>query len=82
MWHLKTTTVPVIVEALSRIKKERKKHFNKIHDSSSLCEIQQIALCGTVDLFRKVLSMWLKNITQKKQQKHKWFILYRIVRVR
>ena len=34
MWHLKTTTMPVIVGALSTIKKGTDKHIHKI---SSLC---------------------------------------------
>ena len=48
MWHLKTSMVPVIVEALGMIKKRT--NIKKIAGSFSLYEIQQIAL-------RRVLSM-------------------------
>ena len=41
MWHLKTTTVPVILIALGIIKKETNKHINKIPGSPSLYEIQK-----------------------------------------
>ena len=44
MWHLKTTTMPVIVGALGMIKKGTDKHINKIACSSSLCEMQKITL--------------------------------------
>ena len=35
MWHFKTTAVSVIVGALSRIKKRRDKHINKLSGSAS-----------------------------------------------
>ena len=47
MWHLKTTTVPVIVGALGMIKKGTDKHINKIPVSFSLNGNFKIALCGT-----------------------------------
>ena len=55
MKHLKSTTEPVIVEVLGMIKKGSDKHINKIPDSSSLYEIQKLALCGTPHFFRRVL---------------------------
>ena len=39
IWHLKTTTVPVIMGALGMIKKRTDKHINKITGCSSLYEI-------------------------------------------
>ena len=42
MWHLKTTTVPVIVGALGMIKKGSDKHINKIPGSPSQYEIQKL----------------------------------------
>ena len=61
MEHLKTTNVSLIVGALG---------MNKIPGSPSQYERQEIALCRTVHLLRKVLSMWLKNITLKKAAKN------------
>ena len=69
MWLLKTTTVPVILGALGVMKKGTDKCINKIPGSPSFYEIEKIALCGTAHLLRIVLSMWLENITQKRQQK-------------
>ena len=41
MWHLKTTTVPVIVGALGKVKKDTDKHIDKITVCPSLYEIQK-----------------------------------------
>ena len=41
MWHLKTTTVPVIIGALSMIKKGTNKHISKMPSSPSQIEIQK-----------------------------------------
>ena len=57
MWHLKTTTVLVIVGALGMIKKGIDKHINKISGSPSLYEIQKTAPFATSHLLR-ILSMW------------------------
>ena len=57
MWHLKSNIVPVIVRALSIIKKAIDKHINKVPSSHSWYEIQKIALCWTARALRKVLSM-------------------------
>ena len=69
MWYLKTTTVPVIEGALGMIKKETDRHINGIPGSPSLYEIQKILFRGTVYLLWKVPSMYVKDITQKRQQK-------------
>ena len=42
MLYLKTTRVPVIVEALGMIKKETVKHINKKPGSPSQYEIQKL----------------------------------------
>ena len=44
MWHLKTTTMPVIVRALSMIKKATNKHINKMTNSFSLHEKEKCTL--------------------------------------
>ena len=49
--------LPVIVGALGRIKKKTDKHIDKISGSPSQNGIQNIALCGTAYLLRRVLSM-------------------------
>ena len=55
MWHIKTTTLPVIEGALGMMKKGMDKHINKKPNSPTLNEIPKIALCGTAHL--QVLSM-------------------------
>ena len=45
------------------------KHINTISGNLSLYEIEKTALCGTALLLKRLLSMYLKNITQKRQQK-------------
>ena len=55
IWHLITTTLPVIVGALGMIKKRTSKHINKIFGCPSLYEIQKLALCGTAHLLSRVL---------------------------
>ena len=63
-WHLKTITVLVIVRALDMTMNEINKHFNQIPDNQSLCKIQKNAPCKTAYLLRRVLSIWLENITE------------------
>ena len=53
---------------LGAIKKGTDKYINKIPGSPSLYGIQLIAFCGTAHFFKRSLLMWLKNITEKKQQ--------------
>ena len=62
-------TMPVIVWSLDMIKKRRNEHINKITGGTSHRKIQNVALCGNAYLLSRVLSMWLKKITQKGQQK-------------
>ena len=45
------------------------KHIKKISGSPSLYKVQKIAHCGIDHLLKPVLSMWMKNIAQKRQQK-------------
>ena len=52
MWWLKTITVPVVVGAPGMIQKGADKRIKKIPGSSSLYEIQKIALCRTALLRR------------------------------
>ena len=64
------------------IKEGRDKHINKLPASSSLYEIQKIALCGTAHFFRRVLLMWLKNITQEAtSEPDKKKIYYKLINI-
>ena len=79
IWHLKTTTMPVLMEALSMIKRKTDPNINKISDSLILYVKQKKkkkkkkkAHYGTTHLLRRVLSMGLKNITHKKQKKYEY----------
>ena len=47
MWHIKTTTVPVIKGDLGMIEMGTNKHITMISSSPSLHEIQKSAFCGT-----------------------------------
>ena len=69
MQNFETTNLPVIRGILGMTKKTTDKHINRIHSSPSLYEQEKNALCGTAHLLRRLLSMWMKNITQKWQQK-------------
>ena len=46
MWHLKTTTVPLIMEVQRMIKKKNDKGMNKIANSPNVYEIQKIYIGG------------------------------------
>ena len=57
LWHMKTVTIPVVIGALSMIKKGTEKHLEKIPGSPNLAEMQKIALTGAAHILRKTLSM-------------------------
>ena len=57
MWHLKTTVIPVVIGALSMIKRKSEDHIKQIHGNPCLQEFQKILLNGTAHLLRPVLSM-------------------------
>ena len=70
MWHIKTTAVPVADGVLDAIKKgNRYKHIDRTRGRPNLYELRKIALSGTAQLIGRVLLIWLKNITKKRQQK-------------
>ena len=52
IWHLKTTTAPVIVGALGMIKKGTDKHTNKIPGCVSLYEIGKFEIYGPTHFLR------------------------------
>ena len=57
MWGLKTTTVPVVVGALSTIKKDMESYSNKIPGNINIHELQKITLLSTAHLLKRVLSI-------------------------
>ena len=57
MWHLKTTTVPVVIGALGLVAKTAPDYVSQIPGAPSLTELQKITLIGTAHILRKVLSM-------------------------
>ena len=72
MWHFKTTTLSVIVEALHMIKKGTNKHTNKTPGSTWQYKIQNLHF---VELHISLgeCNQWdWKSNTQKKQKKHKY----------
>ena len=50
MWHLKAMVVPVVVGALSMIKKKTEDHIKRIPGDPCLQELQKILLNGTARL--------------------------------
>ena len=68
MWHLKIITVPVIAGALGMIKKGTVKHINKITESPSYRKYKRLHFMALL-ISRRFLSIWVKNITQMRQQK-------------
>ena len=57
MWHLKTITVQLTVETPDIIKKGTDKHVNNITECPSRYEIENIAICITAHLLRRVSSI-------------------------
>ena len=71
MGHFKTTTVPVIIGALSMIKKEIDDHINMTTVSPSLNELQNFAVCGTAISFEEYYE-FDKTILTKQSGKNKY----------
>ena len=57
MWHLDTTTIPVVVGALGMIGKTLDTYLEKIPGRPKSGEIQKVALMGTAHTLRKALSI-------------------------
>ena len=57
MWHLKTKTLPVVIGALSLIKKDTDKFLEQIPGNPRLEEVQKIVLNSTAHILRRVLSI-------------------------
>ena len=57
MWQLRARTIPVVIGALSLVKKGTKDFLDKITGNPSLRKIQKIVLSGTVHVLRKALSI-------------------------
>ena len=57
MWHLDTSTVPVVVGALGALKRGSKEFIDQIPGKPDLSEVQKIALTSTAHILRKFLSI-------------------------
>ena len=57
MWHLKTTTLPVVIDALGIVAKTAPNYVSQIPGAPTLTELQKITLMGTAHILRQVLSM-------------------------
>ena len=57
MWHLETSTVPVVVGALGMLKQGTNEYIESIPGKPNLFEIQKIALTSTAHLLMKFLSI-------------------------
>ena len=56
MWHLKTTTLPVVVGALDMVAKIAPNYVSQIPGALSLTELQNITPMGTTHILRKVFN--------------------------
>ena len=56
MWHLKTTTLPVVVGALDMVAKTAPNYVSQIPGALSLTELQNITPMGTTHILRKVFN--------------------------
>ena len=68
MWHLKTTTAPLIVGALGMIKKGAEMHINKLPDSRGPHEIIFKMHFAELLISLKEYYRCDWNITKKRQQ--------------
>ena len=57
MWHLDTSTIPVVVGALGLLKQGTEDYMERIPGKPKLFEIQKIALTSTAHILRKFLSI-------------------------
>ena len=57
MWGMKTQIVPVVIRALGVVQKGIEKQIDKIPRNIHVAEFQKIALFGSAEILRAVLSM-------------------------
>ena len=57
MWHLHTTTIPVVIGALGTFKCGTRDYLNSIPGKPNMAEIQKIALTSTARILRRFLSI-------------------------
>ena len=56
MWNVKSTVIPVIIEATGTISKPFRKYMGNIPGSHEVRELQKTAILGTAHIPRKVLT--------------------------
>ena len=57
MWHLKTTTMPVVISALGMVAKTAPNYVSQIPGAPFLIELPKMTLMRNVLILRKLLSM-------------------------
>ena len=57
MWHLKTTTMPVVISALGMVAKTASNYVSQIPGAPFLTEFPKMTLMRNVLILRKLLSM-------------------------
>ena len=57
MWQLKTSIIPVVVDALGLVKKGTSKHLRKIPCKQNLAKVQKNVLTSPTHILRKALSI-------------------------
>ena len=57
MWHLKTTTLPVVIGALDMVANTAPNYVLQIPGAWSLTELQKVTLMGKAHNLRKILPM-------------------------
>ena len=54
---MKTVVIPVVVSALSTVKKGMIEDIKKVSERATMAEIQKICMLGSARILRKVLSV-------------------------
>ena len=62
-WHMRTVVIPVVVDALGKVKKGMLEKIKKVSEAATLTEIQKISMLESGRVFRKVLSLWTERLT-------------------
>ena len=56
-WHMRTVVIPVVVDALGKVKKGMLEKIKKVSEATTLTEIQKIRMLESARILRKVLRL-------------------------
>ena len=70
---MRTVVIPVVVDALGKVKKGILEKIKKVSEAATLTEIQKISMLESGRVFRKVLSLWTERLTYVTDAQGAWF---------